>query len=227
MKKLNRSLTLVPVRLNNVSYITHNWDDHIKSKHKRKMWEELFKMQNTLCVYCELPAEQDGQYKGHIEHFYNKGFKKGQGSIYKSLTFVWDNLFGCCASKDHCGNYKDETPRNNNGYSREYDPNLLIKPDIDDPELYLKFLDSGKVEPKTGLQPRQLMIAKETIKALNLDCSTLKESRLNQIQLYKKRLNALNSYTDLTDTELDYEYSIIQADARQDYHRTAIKHVVI
>ena len=229
MKKLDRGLAQKPAFLSKFSYEKKTWDN-VSSKRKKRIWQELYKFQDIFCAYCELPAERDGIYKGHVEHFYHKGYKKGEGFLYKSLTFEWNNLFGCCASHSHCGHFKDQVPANNNGYSREYNPNFLIKPDIDDPEKYLLFLDSGIIEPRSGVSGKYQYIAKETIKALNLDCPKLRTSRRNQIKKYRERLDALYSNAIVcgySDIQLAAEMQIIEDYARQDFHRTAIKQVVI
>ncbi|GEA13100.1 retron system putative HNH endonuclease [Alteromonas sp. KUL49] len=134
MKKLNRSLAQKPSFLSGLSYVTHTWGD-VSSSGKSSIWDQLGKFQDGLCAYCESKAIK-GSDTGHIEHFFDK-------SAHPHLTFDWGNLFGCCASTLHCGHYKDQYLPG--GERRTYDSDLLIKPDIEDPEDYLQFLPSGKV----------------------------------------------------------------------------------
>ncbi|CAI0839392.1 Uncharacterised protein [Serratia quinivorans] len=210
MKKLDRSLALTPLCLSNYSYLTHQWRQLTQ---RVDVWIEIDKIQNKFCVYCESIAEK-GNGKGHIEHFFYKG-----NPLYTNLTFVWDNLFGCCDSRKHCGHYKDQILPG--GVKRSYDPNILIKPDVDDPEEFLQFLDSGKVKAREGLTEPMRQRATETISALNLDCSELNSSREMQIDRYNKRLSILFGVEDIE--ILTEEYENLYAEAMGTFHRTALK----
>lgn len=208
MRKLDRGLAITPLCLSNYSYLTQKWDQ-LTEKHE--VWVEINKVQEKTCVYCESIAEK-GQ--GHIEHFFHKA-----DPSYVSLTFVWGNLFGCCNSNIHCGHYKDQFLIG--GIKRAYNPNALIKPDIEDPEDFLQFLDSGKVKPKEGLTDAMEKRAAETIAALNLDCSVLVSSRESQIDRYKQRLLALVNIDD--EGVMASEYANIYSEAMHTFHRTALK----
>ncbi|MFA0116944.1 retron Ec78 anti-phage system effector HNH endonuclease PtuB [Vibrio breoganii] len=221
MKKLERNLAVKPLCLDNMSHTTQTWSNLSSSK-KRKIWKELEKFQNGLCAYCESKAER-GSNTGHIEHFFDK-------STHVHLTFDWDNLFGCCDSKFHCGHYKDQ--KLPGGDRRTYDINLLIKPDLEDPENYLQFLPSGRVEKKAGVGNGIEKKAIETIKALKLDASSLVHTREQQIAIFQSRVAAT---LDIMDTECDEEtldlamkeYLKIEEEAETALHRTAIKQAVI
>lgn len=212
MRKLDRSLANAPVCLSNFSYLTQNWDS-VKTKHKVKIWNEIDKFQEKFCVYCESKAER-GEGTGHIEHFFHKG-----NMAFKPLTFSWSNLFGCCDSRSHCGHFKDETlPK---GRKKAYDPNKLIKPDVDDPEKFLQFSISGRVDKKKNLKPIDDEKAQITISTLNLDCSELNLSREGQLKRYNARLLVLTS-VELTDIVLD-EFEKLYKEAMNVAHRTALK----
>lgn len=191
------------------------------TRRKVQVWKELEKFQSRICVYCESRAEQ-GEDTGHIEHFFDKG-------SHVDKTFDWDNLFGCCSSTQHCGHYKDqELP---GGLKRQYDPNLLIKPDKEDPEMYLKFLDSGKVREKDELDELGQKKATETIKALHLDASCLNDSREQQIKRFQDKVTAIMELLDSDDETIFEdtmeEYCQIKEEALKALHRTAIKQAVI
>jgi len=210
MKKLDRTLAITPLCLSNYSYLTHKWH-HLTEK--VDVWAELNKFQNKFCVYCESVAEK-GPTSGHIEHFFHRG-----DPVYTPLTFDWNNLFGCCTSNKHCGHYKDQTLTG--GAKRVYDPNLLIKPDVDDPEEFLQFLESGKIKPKDGLTIAMCERALETISALNLGCSELNSSREKQIERFKNRLLVLTTIQDAS--LISEEYEELYNEAMNTFHRTALK----
>ncbi|MET3816243.1 MULTISPECIES: retron Ec78 anti-phage system effector HNH endonuclease PtuB [Pantoea] len=215
MKKLDRTLATTPVCLSKFSYLTQDWDS-VKTRQKAKIWIELDKFQEKFCVYCESKAER-GKGTGHIEHFFHKG-----NVAYKPLTFSWDNLFGCCDSRGHCGHFKDEIlPK---GQKKAYDPNKLIKPDVDDPEKFLQFFISGKVEAKKNLDVVDKEKAQLTISALNLDCSELNLSREAQLKRYNARLLVLTS-VELSQVVLD-EFDKLYHEAMNVAHRTALKQAI-
>ncbi|PMH31900.1 TIGR02646 family protein [Vibrio lentus] len=214
MRELDRSLANKPACLKKFDDSKHTWDD-VKSRNKRAIWNQINKFQYGLCVYCESKATQ-GVSSGHIEHFYHKG-----SSEYKHLTFEWDNLFGCCASNLHCGHYKDYKV---NGITN-YDPKKLIKPDKLNPSIYFQFSQNGKVTYKSGLAAVELVKAKETLRALNLNAPDLVLSRFNQIKLYSNRLRALEQFVEehqLGEKEFKKEYQAIWDDAKNDTHLSSV-----
>ncbi|MBJ6599024.1 retron Ec78 anti-phage system effector HNH endonuclease PtuB [Enterobacter asburiae] len=208
MRKLDRMLANSPQCLGDYSYLTNVWNDLTQ---KKTVWDELDKFQDKICVYCESIAEKGN---GHIEHFFHKA-----DAQFVHLTFDWNNLFGCCSSKLHCGHYKDQILKG--GGKRQYDPFTLIKPDQEDPEDFLQFLESGKVKPKDGINEAMKERALKTISALNLDCSALNSSRENQIERFKTRLLALTKIED--ELVLIDEYRKIRIEAMTAFHRTALK----
>lgn len=220
MKKLNRNLAAAPTCLSSFDYLRHNWGN-VKPKHKKKIWNEIDLFQEKFCVYCERPAAQGNDTTGHIEHFYNKG-----NVNYKCLTFDWKNLFGCCPSTNHCGHFKDQLI---NGVPRVYDANLLVKPDVDDPNEYLQFLSTGNVEPKEGLDVNKRNRARVTINILNLDCALLIASRSSVIKNFQERvlaLDELKSNSALDEDEYIQLYLEIQSDVSSSIHRTAVAQVI-
>ncbi len=208
MRKLDRMLANSPQCLGNYSYLVNKWDDLTQ---KQMIWNELDKFQDKICVYCESVAEKGN---GHIEHFFHKADAR-----FTNLTFDWGNLFGCCSSNLHCGHYKDQILTG--GVKRQYDPYALIKPDEEDPEDFLQFLESGKIKAKDGINDAMKERASKTITALNLDCSALNSSRENQIDRFKKRLLALTNIDD--ELLLTEEYNRIKIEAMNSFHRTALK----
>ncbi|MFQ2225847.1 retron Ec78 anti-phage system effector HNH endonuclease PtuB [Aeromonas hydrophila] len=220
MKKLDRTLATIPVCLSKFHYPRHGWNN-VKSSDKKLIWNKIDLIQERFCVYCEMPAAQGNDTTGHIEHFYNKG-----NVNYKHLTFDWNNLFGCCPSTHHCGHFKDQLI---NGVPRVYDANLLVKPDVDDPNEYLQFLSTGNVEPKEDLDVNKLNRARVTIDILNLDCALLIASRSSVIKNFQERvlaLDELKSNSSIDEDEYIQLYLEIQSDVSSSIHRTAVAQVI-
>lgn len=142
-----------------------NWDN-VTSADKADIWIELEAMQGKRCAYCEIDISNSDK---QIEHFHQKGRNP-------QLTFQWGNLFGSCKNKDRCGDHKDNL-------KPVYQPQDLIKPDIEDPEKYLVFLPDGSVRPRKRLSPADEHRAKETIRIFNLN-GALKQIRFSEIQGY-------------------------------------------
>jgi uncharacterized protein (TIGR02646 family) len=112
----------------------------------------LERLQGRRCAYCEGPLETLGQ---HIEHFRRK-------RAFPHLTFDWTNLFWSCDQDGHCGCYKDRK-------CGPYDPNDLIDPSVNDPELYLRFSSDGRIRLVHGLSADDVHRAHETLRVFNLD----------------------------------------------------------
>lgn len=218
MKRLNRALANEPECLKTLAQSGKSWDN-VSSKQKKKIWLELDKFQHQYCVYCESPASQ-GEHSGHIEHFFHKGKKPDGSTPYAHLTFDWGNLFGCCPSTEHCGHYKDQLLPG--GKPRAYDPQALIKPDADDPEIYLQFLQTGDVQIKADLSDLANKKATVTIKALNLQAPTLNDARSSKIQLYQNRLLELNRLP-RDDEGYQQEYDMIKDEAMFGAYSTAVE----
>jgi len=221
MKKLDRSLTENPACLDDFLYTEHKWKQ-MNTAQKTEIWTEIYKFQDKFCVYCESMTYQ-GKTTGHIEHFFDKGTIE-----YKPLTFSWRNLFGCCASQTHCWHYKDKILSEDAGVQikRQYDSNLLLKPDVDEPEEYLQFSDKGRIKPREGLDTDKNERAVETIKALNLSSTELKTAREIQIKLYQDRLTPLLEFLDTMDEDIWKEYDDLKEESTRVAYRTAIKQAV-
>lgn len=217
MRKLTRPQS-APTALSNYNHNTHAWSNQKPSKACRiEIWKKFELMQGKFCAFCEGVAYQGN---GHIEHFFHKGQKPDGTAPYKHLTFVWNNLFGACGESfsNTCGHYKDRLGAAGPG---EYDPNDLIKPDIEDPLLFLNFLDTGVVEPKDGLSPRDRQRAEETIRVLNL--SALNGERKRQIDIFKNEMTELAQVSEgLTADELDRELNRIKTHIKTREYQTAV-----
>ncbi|HCG6647049.1 TPA: retron Ec78 anti-phage system effector HNH endonuclease PtuB [Vibrio diabolicus] len=217
MRKLSRPMP-GPVGLSGYNHNTQKWarnrPDHAC---RTAIWDKLNVMQSGFCVYCESVAIQGN---GHLEHFFHKGRKPDGSAPYKHLTFDWTNLFGCCGlrSSDTCGHYKDREGANGPG---QYDPNDIIKPDVDDPMLFFNFLDTGVIEVKMGLSALDHKRATETLRVLNL--ALLNGARKTQIDIFKQELKELEKLSDgLDDNALQDEMNIIKAKVRTGEYQSAV-----
>lgn len=225
MHKLDRAAVPQPACLSGYHYLTHKWSD-FGGACKKELRYALFQMQGISgvtssdakeyglrCAYCEGAI----RHEGHIEHFRRKSSKHPNG--FPHLTFDWDNFFLACGSTDHCGHFKDRAG------GPAYDPDDLIKPDIDNPEYYLYFHSSGTVRPRSGLSAEEAHRAGETIRAFGLRDRILEGARAK----------AVSKYRDMLRDELE-EIASWQEDMRREYlldeiektrwepHSTAIKH---
>jgi len=125
---------------------------------RQNIWLSLDVMQGARCAYCEGPMVDGNR---HIEHF-------RQRRSHPQGTFDWGNLFGSCNRAGTCGKAKDQCGA--------YPPELLIKPDIENPDAFLVFTPRGTVQPRAGLSAGDQLRASETIRILALD------GALNQIR---------------------------------------------
>lgn len=118
-----------------------------------EIWASLELMQGLRCAYCEGPLGL-GPKERHIEHF-------RQRDRYPQGTYDWNNLFGSCVRPRSCGKEKDQCGA--------YPAEVLIKPDIENPDDFLVFTPGGTVEPRAGLSAHDHHRARETIRILGLD----------------------------------------------------------
>lgn len=167
-------------------------------------------MQGTLCAYCECDIRGEPP-KRHIEHFRQRG-------RYPQGTFDWANLFGSCKRNNSCGVHKDRC---------RYRHQDLIKPDRDDPELFLQFLSDGSIVPRQNLSPTDSHKAQETLRVFNLDheYGPLRQMRKSTLLTYKRALEEIQALAELCEpSELQrYILSEVSATADQPF-ATAIKH---
>ncbi len=164
MHRLDRD-PVAPAGLANYRHAQDQWTVNSPNHQERQaIWAKLGPMQGWRCAYCEADIARPSDEKpipGHIEHF-------RQRSRHPQGTFDWRNLFGSCNRTGTCGDHKDKCGI--------YNPSVLIKPDLEDPENFLVFLPDGTVRPRAKLSDADLNRAKETIRILKLD------GALNQIR---------------------------------------------
>lgn len=217
MRKLNRVFP-APCALSNYDYRIHSWNSNRPSNACRNsIWQKFSVMQGSFCAFCERATTRSS---GHIEHFYHKGQKEGGVAHFRHLTFVWDNLFGCCGktSSNTCGHFKDRQGQQGPG---TYNPNDLIKPDRDDPSQFLDFLTTGVIKEKSGLSAQNKKKALETIRVLNL--GSLNGARKKQIDIFKKELKSLEEMSHgLSEQELLLELENIKVNVKKQEYQTAV-----
>ena len=172
MRKLDRTKVPAPPCLNEYDK-GQNWNQ-IKPEHKQQIRDALTLMQGRHCAYCERLRKDE-----EIEHFRPK-------NRFPQLTFEWSNLFLACKFEDSCGKHKDHAVRN-------YSPDDLIDPCIDDPDEFLKFYSDGHVQPVRGASPEKKHRAEETIRVFNLNSPSLVNARSNFLRPYVKCSKRLSS----------------------------------
>lgn len=178
MRKLDRDPT-PPAGLNQYQHGRDQWKKEVPSAQVRTaIWDKLNAMQYQRCAYCEGPIDEKNR---HIEHFH-------QRSRYPQNTFDWHNLFGSCQRKGSCGNHKDQCDR--------YDPDVLIKPDVEDPEQLLVFTRLGTILPRANLSDAEKNRAKETIRIMGLNGNGLNRARQNAMAHAVSLIKELDKYLD-------------------------------
>lgn len=215
MKKLDRQSGETPHCLEQFRANKRMWGD-LTRKNKGPIWRALKQLQDDFCAYCESLYIVNGTRKAHIEHFRDK-------TAYEHLTYEWSNLFACCENTEHCGHYKDRTLAG--GQRRVYDPDLLIKPDEDEPLQYLQYLVSGDIVVKLDISQQEQARANETIEVFNLTHSRLINSRREVIERFMQRLKFI---AQIEDPQLfEQEYRTLLNDIEQTKHRAAVKSVLL
>lgn len=184
MHKLTRTLpeppALVTARRKNVS----NWAD-FSPQEKNTVRDELLRMQNCLCAYCERSLhasdnENEVHWDGHIEHFRRK-----DANYHPELTFVWENLFYSCLTEETCGRSKDHYISDKSQYD------LLIDPCKENPEDFFVFDINGRIAIRSNLTADQTKRAELTINAFNLNEPRLTLKRKEYFKIFKElRKNA-------------------------------------
>jgi len=167
MHKLSKGQA--PSCLSKFHHGQNNWDD-VTTEDKKEIWEKITNVQGNRCAYCESNLKQGHK---HIEHFRQK-----DSHIYPQGTFQWGNLFGSCNRTESCGIHKD--------HCGSYTPADLIKPDIDDPEYFFRFISDGTIAIKSGLSAQEQNRAKETLRIFNLDAErgALRQMRESMVTGY-------------------------------------------
>ncbi|MDP9942641.1 retron Ec78 anti-phage system effector HNH endonuclease PtuB [Ectopseudomonas alcaliphila] len=209
-----------PACLAKYNHQNHDWSSSApNSRDRNAIWKKLTQMQGGFCCYCESIAVKGN---GHIEHFFYKGENNSGNAPYKHMMFEWGNLFGSCGlrSGNTCGHYKDREGPLGPG---PYDPNHLIKPDIDNPSDYFEFLPTGLINAKPGLSPERENRAKETLRVLNL--SALNGARKRQIDIFKREIEALLELTS-DDEILKRETDGVKKRIRESEYQTAVLSVL-
>lgn len=184
MHHLNRSLA--PGCLAKYQHGRDNWSD-LNAADRADLWHALDAMQGKRCAYCEAGVSQG---RRHIEHFVQKGRDP-------RITFLWDNLFGSCNREDTCGKHKDHKAGN-------YSDSDLLKPDMDEPDDYLVFVQDGTITPRQDLNDAQRKRAEETLRVFNLDAEhgALRQMRRAATAGYLQTAEVLWSMVDdFTDEE--------------------------
>lgn len=144
------------------------WPQHNKKRLNQTVRDTLRSWHFGKCAFCETPLGQ-----GEIEHFRAK-------TRFPLAAFVWRNLFLVCAD---CNQAKRE--QNHHG---------CLKPDRDDPEMFL-WIDPIilTVQPRPGLTSTMQQYAEKTIALYQLDrpeLTQLYRVYLQMVGLHETRLTA-------------------------------------
>lgn len=211
MHKLDRGQVRTPACLDRFSPGRQHWG-HLTSEDREEVRGALNVIQGKRCAYCECGIVGEA---GHIEHFFPR-------SRFPGMAFDWSNLFYSCDSRRTCGNAKDGKE------SGEYNPEDLIKPDVDEPDEFLLFLPNGQVVPRSSLDPGRRRRASETIRVF----------KLGDQKLEGKRRRALKQFTD-ANPDLEVDLGVLSEQERSDWiaieieaisdnpHASVIRHLLM
>lgn len=208
MHKLERGQVSTPSCLAHYAPGTQNWNA-VTPADKLQIRTSLSAIQGNRCAYCESEIKSP---TGHIEHFFPR-------SKFPKKIFDWDNLLFSCDAKDTCGKRKDSTATGN------YNPAVLIKPDVDEPDDYLRFLSNGKVVARKELAGAQLDRAEETIRVFNLNAAKLEGKRRRALKMFTDAKPDIYDALEVLSTGEYQQYvaGVIQATA-SDPHCSVIRH---
>lgn len=225
MRKLDRSSVQAPQCLSQLHHQTHSWDNSpgktkITSAQKEEIRIKLDELQGRRCAYCERQIPETGP-KQQIEHFVQRRNDP-------STTFDWDNLFWSCCGNQCCGDTKDRV---------SYQPGDLLKPDVDDPDDFLRFDYNGNVAPMSQLTPRDHQRATETIRVLALDggnnpaLPAMRRQALKQPKEWAKQIcHCFQNPTELADPQVQQlitdEITAKLAEIDKQPFCTSIRHVL-
>ncbi|WP_123394574.1 AAA family ATPase [Pseudomonas protegens] len=168
----------------------------IRDEVSRATREDLTGQFRSKCAYCETNISSESNLDWFRPPF---GAQRADGSVdqahYSWLVAEWENLYPCC---NECNAYKKNhfpiAGSADFGASltrlRKYERALLIDPCFDRPERYFEIGVSGEFIGKSRR-------ADVTIQVLNLNRSTLLESRLEAIEQFRNawKTNIQNKYS--------------------------------
>jgi uncharacterized protein (TIGR02646 family) len=144
--------------------------DWATSTAKRVLKEPLDAMAHGKCVYCESALNVTAALQ--IDHYVPK-------SVYPDDVLTWDNLLPACSK---CNGAKGE----------EDHGGTLLKPDIEDPELFFWIHpDTGALQPHPSLDADSVRRASETIRICDLQRGALCTQRVQMARRVARWLERL------------------------------------
>lgn len=170
----------------------------LKPKQYRILRNFLLESQKYICCYCEKVI---GKEDIHIEHFFEQSQIEGQD---KSLDYQFNMLASCTQNpppkqeneteQEHqqhleqltCGHKKTQSYHNNS----PVDYALLLNPMENIAHLFS--YEDGQVKPSSICNETEKTRVSYTIKRLNLDSSTLINSRITTIEQLSVQLSNLS-----------------------------------
>lgn len=168
MRKLKR--TTLPDDVKNALAEAKNrglsWDDF--DKHQERGC--LRKMQSGMCAYCERKLDLSDA-RTRIDHFVPQSSSAG-----KSRVFDWTNHYLSCDCLETCDSHKSDDIR------------TIVNPDTDNPSAFFTYTATGTICVAEGVSSNDIHKAQDTIDVLNLDCQSLKASRVIAFNKMLKRL---------------------------------------
>jgi uncharacterized protein (TIGR02646 family) len=157
----------------------------LRGRETEQIRTALLSIQMHRCAYCErrTGAERDD---GHIEHF-------GKQAEKPDLDLTWANLFWSCNDEKTCGKHKDKCARTS-GPKANFNPDHIVKPDVDDPDILFLFITDGTIQIRKGLSMEKERRAKETLRVFQLaESAYLRKGREDAVKPYVDAIVTLSS----------------------------------
>ena len=165
-----------------------DFSDFVNKNHPQQ-WEDLPSMvrsnsrlqilvfeQDCLCGYTEMILDEDSN-SSHIDHFVKRDHDPQR-------IFDWNNLIVSTIDEDYGGKYKDNKYKiQKNKYES------IFNPIVDDMSQYIQYCENGEMVAKEGVDLNTKQKVEETIKAFNLNHSSLKRKRADLILELSTYLN--------------------------------------
>ncbi|MBV9760462.1 MAG: TIGR02646 family protein [Acidobacteriaceae bacterium] len=152
-------------------------DDWATKRAKQLLRPILYELAHGKCVYCE--GALDVTSDSHIEHYISRAVDPDQ-------AFDWMNLLPGCSKCNIAKGAQDHG-------------NLLLKPDIEDPEPYFwMHPDTGELQPHPSLDSAAAARARRTIELCKLQRPALCSERLRMLGRAVRWLTQLAAASEMT-----------------------------
>jgi uncharacterized protein (TIGR02646 family) len=155
--------------------LNQDWEAFMQTDCHRLVGDSLRREQRWICCYCETEV---GELDSHIEHFVPRNGPDGDSSLTYSYPNVAASCNGGATDNRHCGHFK----------GGRYDRHRFLPPDNPVTSALLRYLETGKVVPRSDASVQDQAKAQYLIDLLNLNCPRLVGRRRDHARSMRKTL---------------------------------------